>query len=54
MQSSMSMVPLANQQVATMRRELEAEYITTSFGQEKGAGRANTPQMGYTQHGDTS
>ena len=47
----MSMVPLANQQVATMRRELEAEYATTSFTQERGA-RASTPQMGYGQHGE--
>ena len=47
----MSMVPLANQQVASMRRELEAEHTTTSFIQDNRAGRAHTPQMGYTQHG---
>jgi hypothetical protein len=52
-QASSSMVPLANQQVVTMRRELEAENLSAQsqeFRSQRasspGAGRANTPQMG--------
>ena len=53
--------PLANQQVATMRRELEAEQEAGAgprAGRQLAAGspvtgqRAHTPQMGYTAHGE--
>jgi len=55
-QASSSMVPLTNQQVVTMRRELEAENLSSQSqdyrsgrASSPSAGRANTPQMGTTQ-----
>ena len=54
-QGSSSLAPLANQQVASMRRELEAEQETR--GQHRasspGGGARYAPQMGYAQaHGE--
>jgi len=53
MQANNSMVPLTNQQVVTMRRELEAENLSSQSqdyrsqrASSPGTGRANTPQMG--------
>ena len=54
-QGGSSLAPLANQQVASMRRELEAEQETR--GQHRasspGGGARYAPQMGYAQaHGE--
>ena len=59
LQGSSSLAPLANQQVASMRRELEAEQENRGqhrAGSPGGAARYTGPQMGYTAqaHGESS
>lgn len=51
LQGSSSLAPLANQQVASMRRELEAEQENRGqhrAGSPGGGARYTGPQMGYT------
>ena len=56
LQGSSSLVPLANQQVASMRRELEAEQENRGQLRSSSPGaRYGAPQMGYAQaHGELS